>query len=107
MAVIIIDTLNGQEITDYSINQAIELGVGRVGYSDGIVLTIALKNREMRLEVGRGLELIIKDEIATRIILEVIAPQFRQGKYGLGIYNGLDSVKFLIEKNKALVGERP
>jgi len=107
LAVITIDTLNGQEINDYSINQAERLQIGRADYDDGILLTIAVKNRKMRIEVGLGLELIIKDEIASRINRQVIAPEFRKGKFGLGIYKGLDSVKYLIERDKELVGKRP
>jgi uncharacterized protein len=107
LAVITIDTLNGQEINDYSINQAERLQIGRAAYDDGILLTIAVKNREMRIEVGLGLELIIKDEIASRINRQVIAPEFRKGKCGLGIYKGLDSIKYLIERDRDLVGKRP
>jgi uncharacterized protein len=107
LAVITIDTLNGQEINDYSINQAERLQIGRAAYDDGILLTIAVKNREMRIEVGLGLELIIKDEIASRINRQVIAPEFRKGKFGLGIYKGLDSIKYLIERDRDLVGKRP
>jgi uncharacterized membrane protein YgcG len=107
LAVITIDTLNGQEINDYSINQAERLQIGRTDYDDGILLTIAVKNRKMRIEVGRGLELIIKDEIASRINRQVIAPEFRKRKFGLGIYKGLDSIKYLIERDRELVGKRP
>jgi uncharacterized protein len=107
MAVIIIDTLNGQKINDYSLLQAEKLRLGRKEFSDGILFTVALKNRQMRIEVGYGLELIVKDEIASRINRNVIAPKFRQGKYGLGIYKGLDSIKYLIENNKDLVGKFP
>ncbi len=107
MAVITIDTLKGQRIEDYSLNQAEKLGIGRQGYNDGILLTIAVKNRQVRLEVGRGLELIIKDEIASKINRQVIIPQLKQRKYGLGIFKGLDSVRLLIERNKELVVKRP
>ena len=107
MAVITIDTLNGQEIEDFSIKQAERLGIGRPEFDDGILLTIAVKNREIRIEVGVGLELIIKDEIASRINRNVIAPKFRAGKFGLGIYKGLDSIKYLIQRDKYLVGRRP
>lgn len=107
MAVITIHNLNGQKIDEYSINQAERLKIGRGKFDDGILLTVAVENREMRIEVGKGLELIIKDEIASRINRLVIAPRFRQGKYGEGIYRGLDSIKYLIEMKRDLVGKRP
>jgi uncharacterized membrane protein YgcG len=107
IAVIIIDSLKGQQINEYSIRQAERLGVGRESYKDGILFTASLKERQMRIEVGYGLELIIKDEIASRINRQVIAPKFRDGNYGLGIYLGLDSIKSLIERNRELVGKSP
>jgi len=107
IVVIIIDSLKGQEINDYSIRQTEKLDVGRERYKDGILFTASLKERQMRIEVGYGLELIIKDEIASQINRQVIAPKFRDGKYGLGIYLGLDSIKYLIEKNRDLVGKFP
>jgi uncharacterized membrane protein YgcG len=107
MVVITIDALNGQTINEYSIQQAERLKIGRKNYNDGILFTAALGDREMRIEVGYGLELIIKDEIAARINRNIIAPKFRERKFGLGIYKGLDSIKYLIETNKSLVGKSP
>lgn len=107
IVLITIDTLAGQTIEDYSIGQAERLRIGRDKYRDGVLLTIAVKNRQIRIEVGYGLELIIKDEIATRIIRNVIAPRYRRGEYGRGIYEGLDSIKYLIERDRNLVGKSP
>ncbi len=107
IVLITIDDLNGQKIEDYSLDQAERLRIGRAKYADGILFTVAIKNREMRIEVGYGLELIIKDEIASRINRQVVAPKFREGKFGLGIYKGLDSIKYLIERDKDLIGKRP
>jgi uncharacterized membrane protein YgcG len=106
IAVITLDTLIGQSIDVYSIGQAEKWRFGRAAYNDGILLTIVVKNREMRIEVGTGLEKIIKDEIASRINRNVIAPKFRESKYGQGIYWGVDSIKSLIETNKNLVGKK-
>jgi uncharacterized protein len=60
----------------------------------------------MRIEVGYGLEKILKDEIAERICREIMTPKFRQGKYGQGIYLGVVDIKELIEQNKDLVGQK-
>lgn len=107
MAVIIIESLRGREINSYSMQQAEKFRFGREGYDDGILVTVAMADRQMRIEVGIGLELIIKDEIASRIIRNVVAPKFRAGRFGLGIYKGLDSIRFLIERDRQLVGKPP
>lgn len=107
MAVITIDTLNGRTIEEYSIYQAERLQIGREKQLDGILFTIARKNRELRIEVGIGLELIIKDEIAARVVRDVVVPKFKVGKFGTGIYMGLDSIGKLIRRNRELVGKFP
>ncbi len=107
MVVIIIDSLNGQEINNYANREFNRLKIGREKYDDGILFVMALRNRQMRIEVGYGLELIIKDEIASRINRNIVAPDFRLGEYGRGVYKGLDSIKYLIEKNRYLIGKKP
>lgn len=106
IAVVTIDTLIGTSINEYSMKKAEQLRLGRKEQNDGLLITLAVKNREMRIEVGYGLEGIIKDEIAGRINREVMAPHFRKGKFGLGVYKGIDSIRFLIERDKALVGKK-
>lgn len=107
IAVVTIDTLIGTSINDYSWKKVEQLQLGRKEEKDGLLITLAVKNREMRIEVGYGLERIIKDEIAARINREVMAPYFRKGKFGLGVYKGIDSIRFLIERDRALVGKKP
>src|SRR5690349_12541771 len=80
-----IGSLRGEKIETYSLRTANAWGLGRKDVDDGVLITVALYDRMMRIEVGYGLELIIKDEIAARIIREVMAPNFRQEKY----YEGL------------------
>ncbi len=103
----IISSLRGRKISEYSLDVAEKLRLGRSQYNDGILLTVALADHQMRIEVGYGLENIIKDEIASRINRNLIAPQFRKGNYCQGIYLGVDSIKYLIERDRELVGESP
>ena len=107
LSVIIIDTLNGQSIEKYSIVKADDLRLGREEYADGVLFVVSVNDRKMRVEVGSGLELILKDEIVAKIIREIITPEFRNQKYGQGIYLGIDNLKNLIESNKNLIGKRP
>jgi len=61
----------------------------------------------MRIEVGTGLENILKDEIAARILSEDMAPKFKEGKYGQGLYAAIDKIANLIRINKDQVGVKP
>jgi len=107
IVVLTIDTLNGQDLNEFSNYEFEKRQLGRDKERDGILITVVTKEKSMRIEVGYGLERIIKDEIAAQINREVIAPKFREGKFGPGIYNAVDTIKLLIEKNRGLVGKMP
>jgi len=107
MAVLIIGSLNGQKIEEYSLNIANQWGLGRKDYNDGVLITVALHDRQMRIEVGTGLERIIPDETAARVIEENIVPEFAEEKYFDGLYSGVTRLKGLITENQDLIGQRP
>jgi uncharacterized protein len=107
IAVLTIDSLGGQKIEEYSLQMTENLGLGRSTHNDGVLITISVKDRKVRVEVGTGLENIIKDEIAARIIKQEIVAGFRKEKYGLGLYNAVNKICKLIEAHKDLVGTDP
>jgi len=64
---------------------------------DGAILIVALNDRKLRIEVGRGLEGAMPDAIANRIIDEDVAPQFRRGDIYGGIATGVDRMLRVID----------
>ena len=102
-----IDSLGGEKIEDFALRHANEWEIGRKDYDDGILIVVAVHDREMRIEVGYGLELIVKDEIASRILHEQMAPEFREEKYHEGLQSAVETIKTLIMENRELVGKRP
>lgn len=107
IGVLTVANLGGQTIEAFSLNKADSLGLGRASYNDGILITVAMQERQARIEVGTGLENIIKDEIAARIIREDIAPKFREAKYGRGIYDAVAKISQLITDSEKLIGTQP
>ena len=81
--------------------------IGRKDYDDGILITAPVRDRQMRIEVGIGLENIIKDEIASQILSDQMAPMFREEKYYEGFRLSIERLSALIIENKDLVGSRP
>lgn len=104
IVLLIISTTGNQSIEQYSIKKAEELKIGRKEYNDGILITFALNDRKIRIEVGYGLEKIIKDEIASHIIRNTMTPHFKEKKYYLGLKNGTLEIVELITINEKLVG---
>lgn len=85
MVVAIFRSLEGEDLEDYSIRLAQQWRIGRKGLDDGVILLIFVDDRRVRLEVGYGLEPVLPDAEAGRIIREAIAPAFRQERYAEGI----------------------
>mgnify|MGYP001303721061 FL=1 len=80
IAVLLVPTTQPEPIETYSIRVADAWKVGRKGRDDGVLFLVAKDDRRMRLEVGYGLEGMITDAIARRIIAEDVAPKFRDGQ---------------------------
>jgi uncharacterized membrane protein YgcG len=100
-------SLDGASIDSVSLQTASDLGVGRASHNDGVLIFIAEAERQARIEVGLGLENIIPDETAARLLREDLAPNFRSGKYGLGLYLVVEKISRLIQDNSNLVGSKP
>jgi uncharacterized protein len=92
IAVLTIPSLDGDALEDFSIRVAEAWKVGQKGFDNGAILIIAQKDRKLRIEVGYGLEGILPDAIANRIIQETIVPRFRTNDYSGGIEAGINAI---------------
>jgi uncharacterized protein len=99
IAVVILPTLNGVPKEEYATKLFREWGIGNKKSRNGVLLLIAIQDRQIRIEVGYGLEGAIPDVTALSIIDNDIKPAFKQGAY----YEGLDKATDNIAK--AAVGE--
>ncbi len=87
IAVLIVPTTQPETIEQYSIRVADAWKLGRKGIDDGALLLVAKDDHAVRIEVGRGLEGVLPDAVANRIINEIIIPFFKQGD----VYGGLQA----------------
>ncbi len=92
IAVLTIPSLEGDTIEDFSIRVAEAWKIGQKGFDNGAILLVAQKERKLRIEVGYGLEGVLPDAIANRIIAEVIVPRFRANDYAGGIAAGVNAI---------------
>ncbi|MBP7148682.1 MAG: TPM domain-containing protein [Acidobacteria bacterium] len=88
----IFPSLEGEEIEDVSIRIAEAWQPGFKGRDDGLLLTVFLQEKKVRIEVGYGLEGAIPDITAGRIIREQIAPAFRQRDYAGGLMGAVNAL---------------
>ncbi len=92
IAVLTIPSLEGEPLEDFSIRVAENWKIGQKGFDNGVILLIARDDRKVRIEVGYGLEGVLPDAIASRIIREIIVPRFRANDYAGGIEAGIDAI---------------
>jgi uncharacterized protein len=92
LVVVTVNSLQGLEIEDYGVGLGRHWGIGQVGKNNGAMLIVAPNEREVRVEVGYGLEGVLTDAITSSIIQTDILPAFRAGHMDQGIVAGTDSL---------------
>ncbi|MDD3012057.1 MAG: TPM domain-containing protein [Bacteroidales bacterium] len=93
IVLITITTLNGYDKADFTYKIGEEWGVGQAQKNNGIVMLVKPKtpqeNGEAFIAVGYGLEAVIPDAIASRIVNQELIPAFKNNNYYQGIAQGL------------------
>src|SRR6185295_17920352 len=92
LVVLMVPTTQPEPIEAYSLRVAEKWKIGRKGQDNGALFLIAKNDRKMRIEVGYGLEGVLPDVTANRIIREDAAPAFREGRFAAGINAGVDRI---------------
>ncbi len=84
IAVLIIPSLEGESLEDFSLKVAEKAKIGQKGKDNGVLFLMAIQDRLMRIEVGYGLEGQIPDA-RTRRIQEGAKQYFRSGSFEAGV----------------------
>ncbi|GIV33821.1 MAG: hypothetical protein KatS3mg031_1356 [Chitinophagales bacterium] len=87
IAIVTVQSLGGYSIADYAAQLGEKWGVGRKGKDNGVLILASKEDREVFIATGYGMEPIIPDALAKRIIEQYMIPQFRQGRF----YEGFDA----------------
>jgi uncharacterized membrane protein YgcG len=92
IAVLTIATIQGESIEEYSTKVFESWKLGQKGKDNGVLIVVVPQDRKMRIEVGYGLEGTLTDVASSRIIRDVMTPQFKNGNYDKGIEDGVTAV---------------
>jgi len=92
IAVVIIPSLNGDNISNYNVKLGRAWGVGGKEFSNGVVLLIAKGDRKLNIATGYGVEGALPDITCKQIIENIIVPNFKGDDYYRGIEEGTDAI---------------
>lgn len=92
IAIAIIDLPQDEILEQYTLSIAEAWGVGGKTNDNGILIAVYPNARQMRIEVGYGLEGAVPDIIAQEIIDNYMRPAFRANDYYTGLRDASDAL---------------
>ena len=101
--VYILPSLEGDSLERFTIEAAERWKAGPAKYDDGLILFVFPQDRQVRIEVGYGLEGSVTDAMASRVIRQILVPAFQQNRYAEGIDAASDRLIEIIEKGEQAV----
>lgn len=90
--VAIFPSLENESLEDFSIRLAQAWKPGQKGRDNGVILLIFKQERQLRIEVGYGLEGALTDAKSGLIIQQVIVPRFKAGDFDGGVTAGVSAI---------------
>ena len=105
--VVTLESLEGGQIDDFTEKLFKRWGVGQKGKNNGVMLLVALRDRKARIEVGYGLEPILPDALAGRVLDEELFPAFRQQRYAEGLLNAARRIAGIVERGEPASANAP
>ncbi len=97
LAIVIINTTGSQTIESFAQELYTTWGIGKAGSDNGVLILVAMDDREWRVHLGYGVEGAISDSLAKRIMENEAVPEFRANDFGEGLYKAALQIKSTLE----------
>jgi len=97
MAIVTINSLDGKSVEDFAQELFTEWGIGQASSDNGVLILMSISEHKWRVQSGYGVEGVLTDSLARRIMENEAVPEFRNGNYGLGLINAAGAMKSVIE----------
>ena len=99
IVVAVIPTTFGEDISFLGAKWGQAWGIGQAQEDNGILIILAKDDRKVDISTGYGVESIISDRDAKRVIERIMIPQFKKGNYYSGLDKGTDALIQMLEGN--------
>lgn len=87
-----VPTIHSESIEEYALAVFEEWKLGQKGRDNGVLVVVVPRDRKMRIEVGYGLEGTLTDVAASRIVRNLMTPQFKVGDFDRGVEDGVAAI---------------
>lgn len=102
LVILTINDLGNETIEQYANGAFNQNKLGQEDKDNGILILFSKNDREVRIEVGYGLEPYITDAVASRIIRNTMIPKFKEEDYFGGLDQATDQIIEFLKDPDAL-----
>ncbi|WP_407061076.1 TPM domain-containing protein [Acinetobacter faecalis] len=96
IGVVIVPTTGQEDIFDFTMRVAEQWKLGSEKQDNGLLMAIAINDRRIQIATGYGLEGVLPDIVASRIIRNNITPYFKQNQFAQGVDAGLAEIENIL-----------
>jgi uncharacterized protein len=92
IAVLLINSLKGEAIEDYSMQVFEKNKIGQKSKDNGVLVVVAKDDKKARIEVGYGLEGVLTDALSSQIVNDEMNPDFKANNFYAGLTSGVSAI---------------
>jgi uncharacterized protein len=100
LVVVTVAGLGREKIEDFGLRLGNGWRIGQKGLDNGVLLIVARADRRARIEVGKGLEGLLTDERAARIMNDHVVAHCGEGRFERGIAEGVAAIAAVLESDR-------
>lgn len=104
-AIVIVPTTGFEPIFDYGMKIVDRWKLGNNKNDNGLLILVAVNDRKMHIFTGYGVEGVIPDVMAKRIIRDDITPYFKKRQYANGLMSGLNAIEKRLTTDPAILAQ--
>jgi len=94
LTIVLMGSVGPYDISDYAFQLGDAWGIGQEDLDNGVLILAAMEDRKVFIATGYGMEGVVPDALAKRIVESIIIPNFKMEAY----YDGLDQASEMIFK---------
>ncbi len=103
--VVVLNITDEEDISALGVRIGEEVGVGKADVDNGVVILVAVDDREWNISTGYGVEGILPDARTKRIGEVNFLENFRAGNYGVGLLGSLNDIGWFLEQDPEVVSK--